>query len=162
MVIACGAWMAGVLGAACGDRTSLETNALDAGSDATAPVDAGSVFNDAPDVARDAGTDAVPLCVLAGACTGAFPKFDDHCAAIDDCVLAQHTVDCCGSRVALGVRASQKAAFDTAEAKWRATLCQETCDCKQSPLCDDVGHICATSSATLECSSGRCRTVCAR
>ena len=151
---------------ACGDRTALGVGGpLDAGVDATSPLDASPPVDAAVDgnVARDAGVDAsANACTVTGACAGPFPSFDDRCARIDDCVLVQHTVSCCGSRVAMGIRTSQRTAFDTAEATWRATNCQEVCDCKAAPLCDDVGHACGQAGAQAECSAGRCRSVCLR
>ena len=151
---------------ACGDRTALGVGVLlDAGADATSPLDASPLVDAAVDgnVARDAGVDAATnACTATGACAGPFPPFDDRCVRIDDCVLVQHTVSCCGSRIAIGIRASQKTAFDAAEATWRATNCQEVCDCKAAPLCDDVGHACGPTGARAECSAGRCRSICQR
>ena len=150
---------------ACGDRTALGVGPLDAGADAISPLDASPPVDAAVDgdVPRDAGSDAsTNACTATGAGAGPFPSFDDRCARIDDCVLVQHTESCCGSRVAMGIRASQRTAFDTAEATWRATNCQEVCDCKASPLCDDVGHACGQAGAQAECSAGRCRSVCVR
>jgi hypothetical protein len=61
-------------------------------------------------------------------CTGAlqyFPDFERSCATDTDCVVVVHQTNCCGSESAFGIRESELAAFNAAEA---------TCD-QQYPAC---------------------------
>jgi hypothetical protein len=45
-----------------------------------------------------------------------FPEFDRTCTTDDDCVAVAHQTSCCGSELVIGVRATEQAAFDAAEA----------------------------------------------
>lgn len=112
----------------------------DAGADAAAEVSA-----DAPaEVSADAPTDApsdVPADVSDGAiacgASGAFPTFARACSVDADCAVVEHEINCCGTLVALGIRADQRAAFDAAEAICRAQY--PGCGCAASPTTADDG-----------------------
>src|SRR4029079_4071961 len=45
-----------------------------------------------------------------------FPTFDKSCTTLAECIPKLHIVDCCGTRLAIGLNASQNAAFNQAEA----------------------------------------------
>lgn len=131
--------------------------ALDLGPDAPEAVDVPADLGpDAPepvDVPADSGADATAI-----SCGGQdpfFPTFAKTCAGPDDCALGVHQTDCCGNRVALGLAADQKAAFDAAEATCAAQY--PHCGCPQGPIVAEDG-LSAFDAADLrvDCVAGAC------
>ncbi len=86
-----------------------------------------------------------------------FPSFSKACAAHDDCAIGLHQVDCCGNRVALGLDASQVAAFAEAEAACDAQY--PKCGCPQGPVVADDGQSAFDpAQIQVQCVEGECRT----
>jgi len=86
-----------------------------------------------------------------------FPAFDKTCAMATDCAVALHMVSCCGTLSAIGINATQKAAFDEAEA-----VCEMQypgCGCAQGPTMTEDGK---TNLNNVEiqvgCMNGQCMT----
>lgn len=81
--------------------------AADPGNPDPGPADPGS------------GDDGLLIDVQAVQCGGSdflFPTFDKNCGSDDDCALVFHTINCCGTEVALGINQEQLAFFNAAEA----------------------------------------------
>lgn len=118
------------------------------------PDDAGA---DAP--APDASADAAPA-DAAIVCTGmssTFPAFRQDCAGDSDCVVAVHQTDCCGNQRGLGLHASQRAAFDAAEAVCRPMY--PRCGCPtRGVLCDDERWTFGADTIGVACRANRCTT----
>ena len=95
--------------------------------------------------------------VACGTSPGAFPTFDDTCAADGDCVVAFHQINCCGTQAAWGIRASEKPAFDAAEA-----ICVDQypkCGCATFPTTADDGSTSTDPNAFVAtCEAGVCTT----
>lgn len=93
-------------------------------------------------------------------CTGAmamFPSFDKTCGAVTDCVTALHMVNCCGTLVALGIRASETNAF--AEAEATCEMQYPGCGCAQSPTTTEDGKTSMDDSKIqVDCKNGQCMT----
>jgi len=104
--------------------------------------------------AIDAGGD------VAVQCTGdspMFPAFDKACTEPGECAIGLHQVDCCGNRVAVGLAATAKAAFDAAEA-----VCEEQypkCGCPQGPVvAEDGSQAFDPADVAVTCVFGACQT----
>jgi hypothetical protein len=86
-----------------------------------------------------------------------FPAFDKSCATPADCVIKLHMINCCGTQIAIGINASQSAAFDQAEA-----LCDAMypgCGCAQGPTkADDGKEATDISMIKVDCKAGACST----
>jgi hypothetical protein len=84
-----------------------------------------------------------------------FPDFDKSCAAAADCVLKFHMVDCCGTRVAIGINQADGAAFDAAEA-----ICEMQypgCGCAPQATTAEDGDMAPDESVIqVDCMSGSC------
>jgi len=82
--------------------------------------------------AAGGGGEGAVMCVGAAV---SFPTFEKGCEIPSDCVVVEHTTDCCGGMLVMALRNDQKPAFDQAEA---------ICD-SQYPLCG-----CAAQWADVE------------
>jgi hypothetical protein len=86
------------------------------------------------------------------------PAFDKSCRGDNDCVAVTHQVDCCGSRMVLGINIRDQAAFTQAERACAASY--PACGCPPRPTRTEDGSI--TISADLDiavaCRSGACTT----
>jgi hypothetical protein len=84
-----------------------------------------------------------------------FPAFDKSCATAADCAVKLHTVSCCGTQAAIGINASQSAAFDQAEA-----LCDAMypgCGCAQGPTkAEDGKETTDNNVIKVDCKAGAC------
>jgi hypothetical protein len=90
-------------------------------------------------------------------CTGekpVFPAFDKTCAAAADCALVFHQINCCGTRVALGISSAESAAFGAAEATCEAQY--PGCGCAQQPTVAEDGKSADESLIQVDCLSGSC------
>lgn len=86
-----------------------------------------------------------------------FPAFDKACTAAADCVIKFHMVDCCGSRVSIGINASESAAFDQAEAICDAMY--PGCGCAAMPTKAEDGKTALDENTIqVDCLSGACST----
>jgi len=112
-----------------------------------------------PDAGADAGADAtgdVPIS-CSGSGGSSFPTFSSACGAADDCVVAVHQTDCCGNQRGLGIAASQRAAFEAAEAVCRPMY--PRCGCPtRGILCDDERWTFSADTVGVACRAGRCTT----
>jgi hypothetical protein len=82
---------------------------------------------------------------------------DRSCETAADCVLVQHSTDCCGSHTVLGINARVAAAFAAAEAQCGPAL---DCNCvpQQTALEDGTFIPYGDASYAVVCRSGRCRS----
>ena len=85
-----------------------------------------------------------------------FPSFDKQCVTVDDCAIALHQTDCCGSQAALGLNKAEVPAFDAAEA-----ICDSqypACDCAPLGIVAEDGAIVQSPVALdLACTDGLCK-----
>lgn len=102
------------------------------GSDAAQGGDALEAAANGGDAAADGGASGVQ-CGPAG--PAAFPTFDKQCSTDADCVLAVHTLSCCGDVLVMAISQGALPAFQAAES---------TCS-GQYPACG-----CASNSVTFE------------
>ena len=121
------------------------------------PTDAGG----APDVsATDTGDQdaATAPTVKCGGDAPAFPTFSKTCAKATDCFPAFHQVNCCGTRVAVGLATADKAAFDAAEATCEAQY--PKCKCATQPTLAEDGFLAMDGEGTVgvRCDEGLCST----
>jgi hypothetical protein len=92
-------------------------------------------------------------------CTGSdptFPTFDDSCNTVSDCAIADHQINCCGSRDAIGISTTAVGAFNTAEA-----ICDgqyPPCGCAQSPTTAQDGKTSAQGTIMVACTNHACTT----
>ena len=136
------------------DAPSADTVAPDATKppiDGPAPIDAPPPPDASP---PDSGT-APPI-----GCSGPvyyFPAFDKTCKADADCFVALHTINCCGSMVALGYNTKDKDAFAAAE-----MVCDNQypgCGCASFGTEAEDGYSDGTgSNIVAKCVAGQCTT----
>jgi hypothetical protein len=93
-------------------------------------------------------------------CTGPtpmFPAFDKTCTVAADCVIKFHMVDCCGTRISIGINTSESTAFDQAE-----QICEAMypgCGCAAMPTKAEDGKTALDESTiVVDCLSGACST----
>ncbi|MSP60993.1 MAG: hypothetical protein EXR72_11740 [Myxococcales bacterium] len=122
------------------------------GSDGYAAVDAATPPIDAA-AARDQALQV--SCGAGGAST--FPEFDRACAAAQDCFIALHQINCCGSLAALGLSGKEKGRFEAAE-----KICEAQypgCGCASQPtVADDGKSESQGHPIAVSCVAGKCRT----
>lgn len=89
-----------------------------------------------------------------GATTGSTPtKFDTTCTADADCVVAANWNGCC-SAAAIGLKTSEKAAFDAFEATCGG---MPVCDCFGDQVNTEDGYqLTAPATARAVCYAGTC------
>lgn len=93
----------------------------------------------------------------AGTAATQFPTFDKQCTGDTDCFIAFHQVSCCGTRAALGLNVSQKAAFDAAEKT--CEMQYPGCGCAQQPTTTEDGKaVSDESTIQVKCGAGMCAT----
>jgi hypothetical protein len=103
----------------------------------------------------DASRDGANL-VACGSDNPSFPTFDKSCDAATDCLIGLHQVDCCGSLVAIGIRASERDRFQADEA--RCVAMYPGCDCAGRPTLAEDGHTGTYDRLVVRCDGGRCMT----
>ena len=93
--------------------------------------------------------------IACGGSVGTFPTFDRSCNAPSDCFVATHQTDCCGNSRAMGLNASQRTAFEAAEA-----ICAPmypACGCPARPPVADDGSVGNFSTMiAVDCRAGLC------
>lgn len=104
-------------------------------------------------VCPDAGAEIV--CGASGG--GTFPTFDRSCRASGDCAVAVHQTDCCGNSRAMGIDASQRDAFERAEAVCRPMYPRCRCPARP-PVTDDGATSDSSTTIPVECRAGTCTT----
>jgi hypothetical protein len=86
-----------------------------------------------------------------------FPTFDNSCNDGRDCRAAIHQIDCCGSRMALGINYLEEARFNEAEA-----ICEPQyprCRCAdRGILADDGNSTYEPDDVAAFCQEGSCLT----
>lgn len=97
----------------------------------------------------------------AGMCsTYPFPSFSKCCSGDDECVVAFHQISCCGTHVAWGINAKDKAAFDAAEAM--CEMAYPGCGCPTGPTMAEDGKFSkdfgGSGDIGVGCMSGACTT----
>lgn len=104
-----------------------------------------------------AGTDAVPAPQCSGSAAQFFPTFSKACSADSDCIVAQHQINCCGTKLAWGLAATEKCAFAAAEA-----VCESQypgCGCPQFMTQAEDGYATFTEQDFgVRCTAGQCRS----
>jgi hypothetical protein len=111
----------------------------------------------APDSPADEAPDGVAdvPSVACGGVSAAFPTFSRACGADGDCTLVYHQTDCCGTKVAWGIAATEKSAYYAAE-----TACEAQypgCGCAEQPTRAQDGQVSVTGSdIRVACLGGQC------
>ena len=132
------------------------TESVDASSDTT--TDATSDLG-ASDAATDTAIDTRAACIDDA---GTVPVDVKLCGSTTECAIRTRMVDCCGSIVAVGVRADKAAAFAACEAERQKGI--PPCDCIPKPTTAEDGKVLPDGgTASVLCSdrtgeSGLCRT----
>lgn len=140
------------------DAATADAAAADAAVADAAKADAAAADATAADVAPAdvAPADAGPAVMCSGK-DWYFPKFSKTCASDDDCVIANHMVNCCGSLIALGIAKTDKAAFDAAE-----KICDNQypgCGCaSQGTQAEDGFTSLMGDPIAVKCNAGTCGT----
>jgi hypothetical protein len=150
--------------------TSCGVVVCDAGhEDASHPAPEGGADDGDADVERDAeaqrdaeseadaGADSGSAVDDAGLACGAdaFPSFARDCERDDECVVVEHQINCCGSRLAHGIRADREAAFSAAEKSCEQSY--PACGCaQQATVADDGSRAEGDSTARVACAQGTC------
>ena len=121
-------------------------------------------------VDADAGPDTIGnfgtvLCQWGMPINGVVPAgtptetYGRQCAVASDCAIGKHLADCCGSEIALGVRADQASRFTAVGGICGAEFA--ACDCAGRPMQADNGHYSGFADGrdiVVTCSSGVCQT----
>jgi hypothetical protein len=86
------------------------------------------------------------------------PAFSKACAARGDCVIVTHTINCCGTKTAIGLAAKDRVAFGAEEAICDATY--PKCGCATGPTQTDDGSSAPFSAGAIavDCVAGVCTT----
>lgn len=93
-------------------------------------------------------------------CTGSdptFPEFERGCSSADNCVLVLHTVDCCGTQLAMAINHSEVERFNSAEAACDAQY--PACGCAgQGVRLEDgtVVDFASSDQIAAQCKDGTC------
>jgi hypothetical protein len=86
-----------------------------------------------------------------------FPVFERACWDDAWCVTAFHQIDCCGTRIAMGIFHTAVPTFDAAEAACIATY--GACFCPTQATTTDTGQTASDESViAVQCRSGVCTT----
>ena len=114
--------------------------------------------SDGGDGGSDARADGGPFaCNLDG---GPFPTLSDGCTGNDACVVGIHQIDCCGSKIALGLNHALLNTFQKDEAEWEASC--PLCGCPPKPLLAQDGKSGQPADVRVLCDmssgSGKCKT----
>ena len=89
---------------------------------------------------------------------GGLPQPNKSCSG-GGCAVVFHTIDCCGTKVAIGIQHSTVDAFNAVEAAWESQCA--TCGCAAQPTKGEDGCTPTTPNAFVpDCSSNTCRARC--
>jgi hypothetical protein len=102
----------------------------------------------------DAGPGDIALACESGGTT--FPPLDKTCGVPSDCFVAVHTMNCCGTQVAIGLNVSAEPSFASAEAVCDAAY--PACGCAQFPTTAEDGRSEELGPLQVDCRAGRCFT----
>ncbi len=138
------------------DTGALDTAGNDTAANDTAVSDTAANDTAVSDTASSDAGDAAGGVQCNGP-KGSFPSFAKACSADSDCFVAQHQINCCGTKVAFGLSVSDKAAFEAAEA-----VCQSQypgCGCAQFETMAEDGYSSFNDADFVAtCQAGICRT----
>lgn len=144
---------------AVGDQTAPP---LDGPADASKPTDV-TVQVDAVGTADIAASDATvptdggsPSPISCAGPAYYFPAFDKSCMVNTDCFVAKHTVNCCGTMIALGYSTKDQAAFEAAE-----KICDNQypgCGCASMATQAEDGYSDLGTGIVANCVAGQCTT----
>jgi hypothetical protein len=131
-------------------------SALDAGRDAAPSLqDAASSPQDGAVSRQDAAMNDEDASLQCG--TDSFPSFSRVCQSQADCIVVEHQINCCGTRLAIGVRSDVRAAFEAAEATCRSRY--PACGCAElATRADDGTAASGSAEARVDCIAGTCAT----
>jgi hypothetical protein len=87
-----------------------------------------------------------------------FPSFSKACAVPADCAIGFHQINCCGTQQAIGIAASEQAAFAAAEATCASQY--PGCGCAGGPTTAEDGKAADMGNAQIQvaCTGGACTT----
>ena len=134
-----------VLSTACGGSVENGSPASDGGSDDAPASDASSdvapadgpsqdaAGDTAPDVSPDAPPDGPYVCQP----QGAYVMDLKACKSDAECEVREHVVNCCGTKIWVGVATAAAAAFGLCEHAWDASL--PACGCEADPTTTETG-----------------------
>ncbi|HVJ19811.1 MAG TPA: hypothetical protein VM686_30555 [Polyangiaceae bacterium] len=94
-------------------------------------------------------------------CTGTdsvFAGIDKTCSSVDDCVLVNHTADCCGTILIMGINAGDQQTFNDAESYCSALLPLCGCAAQGTNLEDGTVMDFNDTNYGVECLDGQCRS----
>jgi hypothetical protein len=84
-----------------------------------------------------------------------YPPVRNGCGKAADCTIAVVTIDCCGSRAAVGINVNDVPLLEEAETKCARAA---RCDCNQNPTRADDGESADLGAIQVACDTGVCRT----
>ena len=84
------------------------------------------------------------------------PKPFKWCSKASDCAWVPHTIDCCGSQMAVGVAKASLAGYSAAEAECTKTAA--ICDCLSKPMVAEDGKTLISGDPVITCGYGACVT----
>jgi hypothetical protein len=149
-----------VLAGGCGDDAAGASDARAADGRTTtnaSPTDGGNTADGA--TAADAGTtdgaDGELSCDRGAAFPAQLP-FDRACGRSEDCFVANHMIDCCGTIRAIGMNKAEQTRFTTAERQCAATF--PLCGCSTDYTITDRGSVSAMATIEVTCDHGTCST----
>lgn len=131
------------------DVASVDSGSSDAAAGAT---DAG-VIDAGEDTAGDAGSSDANSAVQCTGTTGTFPTYSKECGSDGDCAIGEHQLNCCGTKLAIGLSKSAQAAFEADE-----QVCESQypgCGCAQFPTQAEDGK---TGAIAVHCIDTQCMT----
>ena len=136
--------------AACSMSTTLPSDGSSMSDTGTTIDDTGATGDAAAPM--DAATCVDPANVIAGA--------GRACGTPDDCAIAAHQTDCCGSLEVHGIRRDALAAFEATEDACRALF--PACGCESGQVTADDGAAAPLGSGStaiiVACETGACTT----
>lgn len=138
------------------------TTADDAGSSDASTADASTAGDGSSDASKsDSGiaTDGGGIGIEAGTCKADAGIFNDvikGCTVDIACVVVLHQIDCCGSKVAIGINHASKDAFTQDETTWESSC--PACGCPPAPTVAEDGKPCDLTTCKVSCDNGQCRT----
>jgi hypothetical protein len=113
--------------------------------------------SEAEGVSSEASGASVIL-TCAGTPPSEFAALDTSCETAADCVMVRHRRDCCGSYEVVGLRSSDVARFEAAEAACEATVAMCRCAAHADVASDGSGGESFDAVPRVMCIEQRCAT----
>ena len=91
-------------------------------------------------------------------CDTDFDGLDRSCTRVEDCVLVEHLIDCCGTILIMGLNASEHIAFNALEQYCSAQF--PACGCAAQGIRLEDGSLIdfGSTAAQVECADEQCRS----